>query len=245
MTVKNYYDFLGVARSASAAEIKAQYRALSKTHHPDAGGSEARMAKLNEAYRVLTTPTERARYDRRLLRERDAARAATARREQAARASHAKTTAQHQAAKEFAEQENLFKAAPLQPTPKKPRFWRFMAWSTVAYIIAGLGFVYAMTMPSTATDTATETKPSGSLAQQAADASAQVPETPTAVTQTAPPEPSAETTAPDASTGQSTPAEDLPTKEADTQDSCEQNNGSTDNCEKENRRPDWRRFFPF
>lgn len=65
MVSKNHYDVLGVARGASASEIKAAHRARIKKAHPDAGthadGAEARA--INEAYDVLGTPSHRKIYD--------------------------------------------------------------------------------------------------------------------------------------------------------------------------------------
>ena len=55
---------LGVASSASAAEIKAAYRSLVKRHHPDAGGDEHRILELNAAWEVLGDAERRAEHDR-------------------------------------------------------------------------------------------------------------------------------------------------------------------------------------
>lgn len=57
------YGILGVPPSADATCIRAAYRRLAWIHHPDVGGSGHRMATLNEAWRVLRDPHERARYD--------------------------------------------------------------------------------------------------------------------------------------------------------------------------------------
>ena len=50
--------------AASAAEIKAAYRALVKQHHPDAGGDHRRILELNAAWEVLRHADRRSRHDR-------------------------------------------------------------------------------------------------------------------------------------------------------------------------------------
>jgi molecular chaperone DnaJ len=59
----NYYDMLGVPKSASADEIKKAFRKLSRKHHPDAGGTEEKFKEINEAYQVLSDPEKRQQYD--------------------------------------------------------------------------------------------------------------------------------------------------------------------------------------
>jgi curved DNA-binding protein CbpA len=60
------YDLLGVAQDATTEEIRAAYRRLSKTYHPDAGGTPAFFRQLQIAYDTLTDPERRAEYDRSL-----------------------------------------------------------------------------------------------------------------------------------------------------------------------------------
>ncbi|MBU1325952.1 MAG: molecular chaperone DnaJ [Alphaproteobacteria bacterium] len=68
MAQRDYYEVLGVERSADAAALKAAYRKLAMQHHPDRnGGSEESMAKfkeISEAYSVLSDDQKRAHYDR-------------------------------------------------------------------------------------------------------------------------------------------------------------------------------------
>ena len=59
------YAILGVPRTATRDEIARAYRRLAKQHHPDAGGpTSPTMARINEAWAVLSSPTGRARWDR-------------------------------------------------------------------------------------------------------------------------------------------------------------------------------------
>jgi hypothetical protein len=65
----NYYQVLGVKRSASAGEIKSAYRKLAREHHPDVNRSDkaARdFALLSLAYHTLIDPQERAYHDQQL-----------------------------------------------------------------------------------------------------------------------------------------------------------------------------------
>ena len=63
------YALLGVARSASGAEIRRAYRVLALQHHPDRAGaaSAETFARIAEAYRMLSDPTARTAYDAHLL----------------------------------------------------------------------------------------------------------------------------------------------------------------------------------
>src|ERR1700733_5207437 len=64
---RDYYESLGVARDASADEIRRAYRTLARKHHPDVNkdqGAEDRFKEISEAYEVLRDPEKRARYDR-------------------------------------------------------------------------------------------------------------------------------------------------------------------------------------
>lgn len=60
---KDYYDILGVSKSASAEEIKSAFRKKAHEHHPDKGGNAEKFKELNEAYQVLGNAEKRQRYD--------------------------------------------------------------------------------------------------------------------------------------------------------------------------------------
>jgi molecular chaperone DnaJ len=68
MAKRDYYEVLGVAKGASADEIKKAYRSLAMKYHPDrnTGDEEAaaRFKEVAEAYAVLSDPDKRGRYDR-------------------------------------------------------------------------------------------------------------------------------------------------------------------------------------
>src|SRR3972149_74289 len=68
MAVKyqDYYDVLGVDRSATQEAIQKAYRKLARKHHPDVNSdpaSEEKFKGINEAYEVLKDPEKRKRYD--------------------------------------------------------------------------------------------------------------------------------------------------------------------------------------
>src|SRR5947208_12416285 len=64
---KDYYEVLGVSRTASEAEIKKAFRKLAREHHPDVAKNkkqaEEKFKELNEAYEVLGDPEKRKKYD--------------------------------------------------------------------------------------------------------------------------------------------------------------------------------------
>jgi molecular chaperone DnaJ len=66
--MRDYYEILGVERSASADDLKRAYRKLAMQYHPDRNPgdteAEARFKEAAEAYEVLSNPEKRQRYDR-------------------------------------------------------------------------------------------------------------------------------------------------------------------------------------
>lgn len=62
---RDYYDILGVSRTASPDDIKKAYRKLALQYHPDRAGKDAeeQFKLVNEAYQVLSDATKRTQYD--------------------------------------------------------------------------------------------------------------------------------------------------------------------------------------
>src|ERR1700729_2616191 len=64
---KDYYEILGVKKSASAEEIRKAFRKLARKHHPDVNpgdkSAEEKFKEINEAYQVLSDSEKRKRYD--------------------------------------------------------------------------------------------------------------------------------------------------------------------------------------
>lgn len=65
-TKRDYYEILGVPKSASEAELKSAYRKLARQHHPDvdkSSGAAEKFKEISEAYQVLSNPEKRKAYD--------------------------------------------------------------------------------------------------------------------------------------------------------------------------------------
>ena len=67
MDYKDYYQALGIEKTATADQIKKAYRKLARQHHPDVNpndpDAERRFKEINEAHEVLSDPAKRKKYD--------------------------------------------------------------------------------------------------------------------------------------------------------------------------------------
>src|SRR5690606_7043176 len=67
MSKRDYYDILGVSRTADQGEIKTSYRKLAIKYHPDKNPNnpeaEEKFKEAAEAYEILSNPEKRSRYD--------------------------------------------------------------------------------------------------------------------------------------------------------------------------------------
>lgn len=72
MNKRDYYEVLGIDKSASEKELKSAYRKLAKKYHPDANPgdkqSEEKFKELSEAYDILKDPEKRKLYDNSVMR---------------------------------------------------------------------------------------------------------------------------------------------------------------------------------
>jgi len=146
--VSDHYERLGVPFGATRDEIRIAYRQLARRYHPDASGeaSAARMAQINEAWRVLSDPARRAVYD---ARSRGASnqRTSTSSADPSttsygSRGSAAGSSSGHRSATQH---DGDWRPAPPGPAPSKFP-WRFM----LGIAVLGIAFVIvsaALTKP--------------------------------------------------------------------------------------------------
>lgn len=59
----DYYNTLGINKTASADEIRKAYKKMSMKHHPDRGGDEVKFKEINQAYQTLSNSERKQMYD--------------------------------------------------------------------------------------------------------------------------------------------------------------------------------------
>lgn len=123
----NYYTVFGIQQLADDVAIKKRYRELSKMHHPDMGGSQEKMAEINEAFHVLSDSWRRSQHDRALRQEAEAAQAPRA------ASSYTRPVAPTQSPTEFMRRAYR---PPAQPNPRVYRSPDGFKWRPVAMWLA-------------------------------------------------------------------------------------------------------------
>ena len=59
----DYYELLGVSKSASEKDLKSAFKKKAMQYHPDKGGDPDKFKQINEAYQVLSDTQKRQMYD--------------------------------------------------------------------------------------------------------------------------------------------------------------------------------------
>ncbi len=107
MAPKNYYDILGVAKTATQQEIKKAYKKLARKYHPDVNPNDAnaeeQFKSINEAYQVIGKAENRKKYDQLGEHWQQAGAYEQARKAQAGGQSHHHTSGHYEGEADFAE----------------------------------------------------------------------------------------------------------------------------------------------
>lgn len=139
----DYYQILGLAQGASTSEIRARYKVLAKKHHPDHDGDNNLMGLINEAYRVLSDPKLRLKYNQELNNDKPAV---TNRTEQ---------QPQHHPAPKTGQQQN--RAAKARKTTRG--FWTVLALAVFGVLLLGSYNLWKLGNATPTTNAPTYSKP--------------------------------------------------------------------------------------
>ena len=69
--MSDYYDILGISKSATDEEIKTAYRKLAKIYHPDKGGDKNKFQEIQKAYETLSDSNKRNNYNNSSFQQQD------------------------------------------------------------------------------------------------------------------------------------------------------------------------------